>query len=50
MRNFFRDIFDVICITISGVFTITGCCLLISIFIYALERIVSFFQQYVPFY
>ena len=43
MRNFFRDILDVICITITGVFTITGCCLLYGIFMYALDRIISFF-------
>ena len=43
MKNFFRDIFDVICITISGVFAITGCYLLIDIIIYALERIISLF-------
>ena len=43
MRKLFEVIFDVICITIASVFTITGCCLLIGIFIYALERIISFF-------
>ena len=43
MRNFFRDIFDVICITISGVFSLIGCCLLYGIFMYALETIISFF-------
>lgn len=43
MRKFFRDVLDVTCITISGIFFITGCCLLLSIFIYALDRIISFF-------
>ena len=43
MRNFFRDILDVLCITISGIFTIIGCYLLYSIFMYALERIISLF-------
>lgn len=43
MRNFFRDILDITCITISGIFTIIGCYLLYGIFMYALERIVSFF-------
>lgn len=43
MRKFFRDIFDVICITISGIFTIIGCYLLYIIFIYTLDRIISFF-------
>ena len=43
MRKFFEAIFNVICLTIASVFTITGCFLLIGIFIYALERIISFF-------
>ena len=43
MRNFFRDILDITCITISGIFTIIGCYLLYGIFMYALERIISFF-------
>ena len=43
MRNFFRDILDITCITISGIFTIIGCYLLYSIFMYALDRIISFF-------
>ena len=43
MRKLFRDIFDVICITISGLFIIIGCYLLYGIFIYALDRIISFF-------
>ena len=43
MKKFFRDILDVICITLSGVFTIIGCCLLYGFFMYALERIISFF-------
>ena len=43
MRNFFRGILDITCITIASVFTITGCYLLYSIFMYALERIISFF-------
>lgn len=43
MRKFFRDVFDVICITISGLFIIIGCYLLYGIFMYALDRIISFF-------
>lgn len=43
MKKFFRDILDITCITISGIFTIIGCFLLYSIFMYALERIISFF-------
>ena len=43
MRNFFRDILDITCITISGIFTIIGCYLLYSIFMYALDTIISFF-------
>ena len=43
MRKFFEVIFDVICLTMAGVFAITGCCLLIGIIIYALETIISFF-------
>lgn len=43
MRKFFRSILDVICITIASVFTIIGCYLLYNIFMYALERIISFF-------
>lgn len=43
MRKFFRGILDITCIAIASVFTITGCYLLNSIIIYALERIISFF-------
>ena len=43
MRKFFEVISDVTCITIASVFTIIGCYLLYSIFMYALERIISFF-------
>lgn len=43
MRKFFRDIFDVICIAIASIFAIIGCYLLYSVFMYALERIISFF-------
>ena len=43
MRKFFRIISDITCIAIASVFTITGCYLLYSIFMYALERIISFF-------
>ena len=43
MRNFFRGILDITCIAIASVFAITGCYLLYSIIIYALERIISFF-------
>ena len=43
MRKFFEVIFNILCLTIASVFAITGCCLLIGIIIYALERIISFF-------
>lgn len=43
MRKFFRIISDVTCIAIASIFTIIGCYLLNSIFVYALERIISFF-------
>ena len=43
MKKFFEVIFNILCLTIAGVFAITGCCLLIGIIIYALERIISFF-------
>ena len=43
MEKFFRTILDVTCIAMASVFAITGCCLLYGIFMYALERIVSFF-------
>lgn len=43
MEKFFRGILDITCITIASVFTIIGCYLLYSIFMYALERIISFF-------
>ena len=43
MRKFFRIISDITCITIASIFTIIGCYLLYSIFMYALERIISFF-------
>ena len=43
MRKFFRGILDITCIAIASVFAITGCYLLNSIIIYALEIIISFF-------
>ena len=43
MIKFFRGILDVTCIAIASIFTIIGCYLLYSIFVYALERIISFF-------
>ena len=43
MRKFFRIISDITCIAIASIFTIIGCYLLYSIFIYALERIISLF-------
>ena len=43
MRKFFEGILDVTCIAIASIFTIIGCYLLYSIFMYALERIISFF-------
>lgn len=43
MRKLFRGIFDITCIAIASVYAITGCCLLIGIIMYALERIISFF-------
>ena len=43
MRKFFEVILDITCIAIASIFTITGCYLLYSIFMYALERIISFF-------
>lgn len=50
MRKLFEVILDVTCIAIASIFSIIGCYLLYSIFMYALERIISFFLQYVPFY
>ena len=43
MKKFFEVVLDITCITISGIFTIIGCFLLYGIFMYALERIISFF-------
>ena len=43
MIKFFRGILDVTCIAIASIFTIIGCYLLYSIFMYTLERIISFF-------
>ena len=43
MKKFFEVVLDITCITMATVFTITGCYLLYSIFMYALERIISFF-------
>lgn len=43
MIKFFRGMLDVTCIAIASIFTIIGCYLLYSIFMYALERIISFF-------
>ena len=43
MKKFFEVVLDITCITIASIFTIIGCYLLYSIFMYALERIVSFF-------
>lgn len=43
MIKLFEVILDITCIAIATVFTVMGCCLLTGIFIYALERIISFF-------
>ena len=43
MKKFFEVVLDITCITMAIVFTIIGCCLLYGIFMYALERIISFF-------
>lgn len=43
MIKLFEVILDIICLTIASVFTIISCYLLYSIFMYALERIISFF-------
>ena len=43
MKKFFEVVLDITCITMASVFTIIGCCLLYGIFMYALERIISFF-------